>query len=258
MDAALTLCRGGDRRRLEEIGRGWHHDIPEVEDLFRLELAGMRALTRITAVAGAKELVAERGALDVSVALLAAGYYDGSAADGAAGDGDVPFLETSAAAVTQRSGVTRSPAVREAAIVCLRNLSSCKPLMASIGRRALYLLLRVNLDRTRPQLERVHAAAVLHNIHKEPANRTRFYKAELRYKAAGTRPQTADTQADPLRNTSRRRPLSAAAAAGAGAGFGARASGLGMYLGGYGSDGCGSGGDGKKPRRLIMTHTLNS
>jgi hypothetical protein len=79
----------------------------------------------------------------------------------------------------------RSDAVREAAIVNLRNLSSCTPLMAPIAKRALYLLINVNLDRRRRRVERVHAAAVLHNIHKEPANRTRFYKAELRYKALG-------------------------------------------------------------------------
>ena len=131
--------------------------------------------------------------------------------------------------------------------------------MAGIGRRALYLALRMNLDRKLPKVQRVHAAAVLHNIHKEPGNRTRFYKAELRYKAAGTVRKKKSSEApkapkvDPLtrvRGKSARgaRPATAsAAAAGAGAGsagMGGGGGGLGMMYwggGGYGSDGYGSG-----------------
>jgi hypothetical protein len=261
VDAALSLCRGGDRATLEGVAREGYPDMPAPADAdpFRLELAGMRALTRVTAVLGAKELVAERGALDMAAALLTAGYYDS-----AEGEGDVPFPAGSAAGVTARSGIARSPAVREAAVVCLRNLSSSKPLMAGIGRRALYLMLRMNLDRKLPKVQRVHAAAVLHNIHKEPANRTRFYKAELRYKAAGTERTKKSGKAprapkvDPLtkaRGKSARgaRPTTAAAARPTATG------GLGMMYwggsGGYGSDGYGSG---PEPEESIIAEKENA
>ena len=266
VDAALALCRGGNRATLEALRSERHHDMPEPADAdpFRLELAGMRALTRVTAALGAKETAAERGALDMSAALLAAGYYD-AAAEGV-GEGDVPFSTGSAASVTACSGVMRSPAVREAAIVCLRNLSSCKALMAGIGRRALYLMLHVNLDRKLPKVQRVHAAAVLHNIHKESANRTRFYKAELRYKAAGTvRGKKSGTapkapKVDPLTKVRGKSAQGARPSTAVGPGPGATttvAGGLGMVYwgGGYGSDGYGSG---PEPENLMMAEKENA
>ena len=45
------------------------------DDPFALELAGLRALTRITAELEAKELCAERGVVDRVVAILGADYY---------------------------------------------------------------------------------------------------------------------------------------------------------------------------------------
>ena len=48
----------------------------------------------------------------------------------------------------------RSNAVREAAIVNLRNLSSCNNLPAPIAKRALYLLININMDRKRKKIER--------------------------------------------------------------------------------------------------------
>ena len=60
------------------------------DDPFALELAGLGALTRITAELDAKELCAEKGVLDRVVAILAADYYHGGAGAGAGAEGDVP------------------------------------------------------------------------------------------------------------------------------------------------------------------------
>ena len=171
------------------------------------------------------------------------------------GEGDVPVPPPLGSGMLPMT-MMRTNAVREAAIVNLRNLSSCQPLMAPIAKRALYLLINVNLDRRRRRVERVHAAAVLHNIHKEPANRTRFYKAELRYKSLGAyrKGRSQDPPRAPKTN-----PLPRSASSGingefsflSGAGqssfssmFWGGASGYGSDGDGYASGGGGSDGEG--------------
>ena len=241
-DAKSGMATGGD----VELDDGY---AGAGDDPFALELAAMRALTRVTAEPGAKELCMERGALDCAVAVLAAGYYAkhwdrplGGAPvteAGASLEGDAPVAPPVGPGMLPMA-MMRSDAVREAAAVCLRNMSSCQPLMGPIGRRALYLLLNVNLDRRRRRAERVHAATVLHNIHKEPSNRTRFYKAELRYKSLGAVRKGRSKEApraprtDPLPFT----PSAVSAEMSAMSSSGLNA----FWLSGYGSDGYGSDG----------------
>jgi hypothetical protein len=89
-------------------------------------------------------MCAERGLIDQVVACLAADYYGDHGADpggrdahhvngASAAEGDAPVPPPSDGFLPL--DLMRSDAVREAAIVNLRNMSSCRALMAPIARR---------------------------------------------------------------------------------------------------------------------------
>ncbi|KAK3237391.1 hypothetical protein CYMTET_52532 [Cymbomonas tetramitiformis] len=83
--------------------------------------------------------------------------------------------------------------IREMAVKALLNLSTVADNQVAICKKGLYLLLRLNQDEEGdPDIKRC-TSALLHNLSKNAANRTRLYKAELRTKSGSVQEAWAES-----------------------------------------------------------------